>query len=84
MGNKSSNSDLNNEEIENLLSKIKFEKFQRKISFDEFELIKSIKEFDLSKIDDKKEKKAIACFVGSAIGDAAGVHTEFSDLAYDN
>ena len=42
------------------------------------------KNFDLSKIDDKKERKAIACFVGSAIGDAAGVHTEFSYLDYDS
>ena len=75
---------IENKEIITLLEQIIYQKYDKKISFDEFELIKSIKEFDLSKIDDKKEKKAIACFVGSAIGDAAGVHTEFSDLAYDN
>ena len=81
-----SNYDLKDEEIKNLLSEIKSKKFYKKKSFDEFKLIKSIKDekkFDLSKID-KKERKAIACFVGSAIGDAAGVHTEFSYLDYDS
>ena len=78
---------IENKELIRLLKEISSQNYRRIISFDEFELMKSKlddKNFDLSKIDDKKERKAIACFVGSAIGDAAGVHTEFSYLDYDS
>ena len=77
-----------NDDIKNMIKSCKNLSNQSKFSFNElrFEAVNFIENdiIVLSNMTDMKLSKAMACFIGSAVGDATGVHTEFLNVNYNN